>query len=115
MGPVADENRQHFLPAIPDCPTPLLRASGQPPDLADQYEFKSVELKQTAFRIDGVFLPTQRDRPVYFVEVQFQKDNLLYHRFFAEILLYLKQYPHTFDWHSWLIYPSRIVVNCPSG
>lgn len=80
---------------------------GQPTALAKQYQFKSVELKQTAFRIDGVFLPTQTDRPVYFVEVQFQKDNLLYHRFFAEILLYLKQYPATPDWHGLLIYPDR--------
>ena len=70
---------------------------GQPPELATAYEFKSVELKQTAFRIDGVFLPssTTSTRPVYFGEVQFQRDPLLYHRFFAEIFLYLRQNPTT--------------------
>jgi predicted transposase YdaD len=38
--------------------------------------------------------------------VQFQKDDELYHRFFAEIHLYLKQYPQTPDWHGILIYIS---------
>ncbi|MEA5565699.1 DUF2887 domain-containing protein [Anabaena sp. UHCC 0399] len=32
------------------------------------YQFRSVEIKQTAFRIDGVFLPTAKnpDQTVYF-------------------------------------------------
>jgi predicted transposase/invertase (TIGR01784 family) len=40
------------------------------------YDFASVELKQTAFRIDGVFLPVpiERKKPIYFLEVQFQKE-----------------------------------------
>jgi predicted transposase YdaD len=37
---------------------------------AKHYEFRSVEIKQTAFRIDGVFLPKGRRRqPIWFVEV----------------------------------------------
>lgn len=52
---------------------------------ASAYEFASVELKQTAFRIDGVFLPivNQREQPIYFLEVQFQKDPELYARLFS--------------------------------
>ena len=45
--------------------------------------------------------------PVYFNEVQFQKDVQIYHRFFAEIFTYLKQYPDTPDWHGILIFPRR--------
>lgn len=47
------------------------------PTEATGYEFRSIELKQTAFRIDGVLLPVSQtaSRPVYFVEVQFQKDS----------------------------------------
>ncbi|MGQ9806254.1 MAG: DUF2887 domain-containing protein [Chlorobiales bacterium] len=30
---------------------------GRNPDDALRYQFKSVELKETAFRIDGVFVP----------------------------------------------------------
>jgi predicted transposase/invertase (TIGR01784 family) len=42
---------------------------------ASAYEFASVELKQTAFRVDGVFLPVPNlpERPIDFLEVQFQK------------------------------------------
>lgn len=75
------------------------------------YQFRSIELKQTAFRIDGVFLPLNntQERPVYFVEVQFQKDSYLYHRFFAEIFLFLDQNKLTNDWHAVVIYPRRSI------
>ena len=73
------------------------------------YEFRSVEIKEPDFRIDGVFLPSSNSsaQTVYFVEVQFQKDQLLYHRFFAELFLYLKQNPTTQDWRAVLVYPRR--------
>ncbi len=73
------------------------------------YQFQSVELKQTAFRIDGVFLPPSdaTNSTVYFVEVQFQKDPLLYHRLFAELFLFLAQNPTTVNWQAVAIYPER--------
>jgi predicted transposase/invertase (TIGR01784 family) len=76
------------------------------------YDFRSVEVKQTAFRIDGLLIPKRAGTPapVYFSEVQFQKDPALYHRFFAEIFTYLKQYPNTPSWHGILIYPRRSLV-----
>jgi len=87
----------------------LLELAGASPTEAMGYEFRSVELKQTAFRIDGVLTPTQdlEHQPVYFVEVQFQPDAYLYHRFFAELFLYLAQNPDTADWRGVLIYPDR--------
>jgi predicted transposase/invertase (TIGR01784 family) len=90
-------------------PSIFFELIGQPGSEANAYEFRSVEIKQTAFRIDGVLLPppTVTNRPVYFSEVQFQKDQRLYHRFFAEIFLYLAQHPTTYDWQGILIYPSR--------
>lgn len=50
---------------------------GQSADRAQGYEFRSVEIKQLAFRIDGVLLPKPDapDQTVWFVEVQFQKDE----------------------------------------
>jgi predicted transposase YdaD len=46
---------------------------GQSPTAAENYEFASVEVKQTAFRIDGVFLPKSNpsDQPIYFSKFQF--------------------------------------------
>ncbi len=56
---------------------------------------------------DGVFIPNTDD-VTYFVEAQFQTDERFYARLFAEIFLYLKQYP-TAKWQAVVIYPSRSV------
>ena len=68
------------------------------PEAASRYQFRSVEVKQLAFRVDGLFLPISDDsrEPFYVVEVQFQPDEQLYYRLFAELFLYLRQYqpPH---------------------
>ena len=79
--------------------------------LGQSYEFRSVELKQTAFRVDGVFLPRHdaKEQTVWFVEVQFQKDVEFYHRFFAELFLFLRQNPQTVDWRAVVIFPNRSV------
>lgn len=76
---------------------------------ANAYEFASVELKQTAFRIDGVFLPVanQQDLPIYFLEVQFQKDSEFYARFFSEIFLYLRLYAPTKAWQGVVVFAKR--------
>lgn len=73
------------------------------------YEFSSVELKQTAFRVDGVFVPNSEfpNLPVYFVEVQFQLDSEFYRRLFSEIFLYLRQNKSVNFWCAVVIYPTR--------
>ncbi len=78
---------------------------------ASAYEFRSVEIKQTAFRIDGVFIPiaSAPQQPIWFVEVQFQKDPSFYFRLFSEISLYLRQYEPINDWQAVVIYPSRSI------
>ena len=73
------------------------------------YQFDSVEVKQTSFRCDGVFLPDENtaETPIYFVEVQWQKDETLYGRLFSEIFLYLRHHPEQQFWRAVLIYPQR--------
>lgn len=58
----------------------------------DNYEFTSREVKQLSFRLDGLFLPTENNsnQPFYLVEVQFQADDNLYYRLFAELFLFLR-------------------------
>jgi len=89
----------------------LFELLGQSADLAVGYEFRSVEIKQLAFRIDGVLLPTPDavDQTVWFIEVQFQKDPHFYHRFFAEIALFLAQHPQTSDWQAVVLFPRRSI------
>jgi predicted transposase/invertase (TIGR01784 family) len=74
------------------------------------YRFESVEVKETTFRIDGVFLPPEDAKPrvIVFAEVQFQKDEGLYHRFFTESLMYLNRNQSEYDdWYCVVIFPSR--------
>jgi len=76
---------------------------------ASAYEFASVELKQTAFRIDGIFLPVPslQEKPIYFLEVQFQKDPEFYARFFSEIFLYLRLSAPNKAWRSVVVFAKR--------
>lgn len=81
-----------------------------PPAEASRYRFESVEVKEPNFRIDGVFLPPDdaRSKTVFFAEVQFQKDEDLYHRFIAESMLYLYRNRAIYDdWYGVIIFPSR--------
>ena len=85
----------------------------QHPESAQRYQFTSVEIKEPSFRIDGVLLPPEdaANRQIFFAEVQFQPDQGLHHRFFAELFLYLYRNRGTYDsWHGTLIYPSRNLV-----
>lgn len=76
---------------------------------ADGYRFYATEVKQTAFRLDGVLLPPEQDseRPCIFSEVQFQPDDSFYPRFFSEIFLYLRQHAVQRPWCAVVIYPDR--------
>jgi predicted transposase/invertase (TIGR01784 family) len=82
------------------------------PERAKDYHFESIEVKETSFRIDGVFLPPEDASPriVYFAEIQFQSDESLYFRFFSEISLYLSRNKDFFDdWFGVIIFPSRSI------
>ncbi len=100
-----------FYQLFAEYPSIFFELIGRSPVDAQGYQFRSVEIKQTAFRIDGVFLPPENspDKTVYFSEVQFQKDQFLYHRVFAELFLFLDQNPFTYDWYTVIIYPKRSV------
>lgn len=83
-----------FYQIFLELPSIFFRLVGQPPNLANSYQFRSVEIKQTSFRLDGVLVPNNESAttPIHFGEVQMQKDDEFYWRFFAEIFLYLYQY-----------------------
>jgi predicted transposase/invertase (TIGR01784 family) len=84
---------------------------GQPQQQAANYQFTSQEVKQLSFRLDGLFIPLREDiqQSLYLVEVQFQPDNSLYYRLFAELFLFLKQYRPPHPWQIVVIYPHRRV------
>ncbi|MDZ8052319.1 MAG: Rpn family recombination-promoting nuclease/putative transposase [Aulosira sp. ZfuVER01] len=99
-----------FYRLFQELPSIFFELIGNSPEEANNYRFSSVEIKQTSFRIDGIFLPRQtNDRPIYFVEVQFQKDDEIYSRLFTEIYLYLRQNKPQNDWSAVVLYPNRTV------
>lgn len=53
-----------------------------------------MEIKELARRIDGLFLPKSKypQDPIYFVEVQYQRDDDLYWGLITEVFVYLNQY-----------------------
>ncbi|MEB3220262.1 MAG: Rpn family recombination-promoting nuclease/putative transposase [Nostocales cyanobacterium 94392] len=99
-----------FYRLFQEFPSIFFELIGNSAQSADVYEFSSVEIKQTAFRIDGVFLPNRgENNPIYFVEVQFQTDEEIYLRLFSEIFLYLRQNKSKNPWQGIVIYPNRSV------
>ena len=67
----------------------------------DAYKFIAPEIKQRSFRLDGLFITKEEftEQPLYFVEVQFYKEQDFYDRIFPSIFLYFSQYkPLNPDW-----------------
>ena len=98
-----------FYKLFQEAPTLLFELLEESPSNAEQYRFDSVAVKEPKFEIDGVFLPPDADPGVvYFCEVQFQRDELLYERLFGESFLYFYRNRQRFtDWEAVVIYPSR--------
>ncbi|MCC5599377.1 DUF2887 domain-containing protein [Nostoc favosum] len=98
-----------FYKLFKQFPGLLFELVDEPPPEAQNYQFESVEVKETAFRIDGVFLPPANavSKTVFFAEVQFQKDEDLYHRFFSELFLFLYRNSIRYDdWFGVIIFAS---------
>jgi predicted transposase/invertase (TIGR01784 family) len=101
-----------FYKLFQQSPTLLFELLKNPPANANEYKFDSVAVKEPRFEIDGIFLPPENESlgVVYFCEVQFQKDERLYERVFAETSLYFYRNRDRFiDWQAVIIYPSRSI------
>jgi predicted transposase/invertase (TIGR01784 family) len=99
-----------FYQLFRQSPALLFDLIPQPPNRAREYIFEAVEVKETAFRMDGVFLPPDPSGLVYLCEVQFQLDELLYERILSEISIYTyRNRERFFDWRVVVIYPTRSI------
>jgi predicted transposase/invertase (TIGR01784 family) len=97
-----------FYQLFRQSPTLLFSLISEPPEDAESYVFEAVEVKETAFRLDGIFLPPSPMGIVYFCEVQFQLDEMLYERILTEIAIYVyRNRDRLADWRGLVIYPSR--------
>jgi predicted transposase YdaD len=78
-----------------------------PPDC--EFDYIAPVIKEREFRLDGLFIPKSEnwDIPLIFLEAQMQSDTGFYGRYFAEIFLYLQQYPEKRPWQGLLILHNR--------
>ena len=87
--------------------TLLFEILGEPTENARDYQFTSVEVKEKAFRFDGIFLADSVEKPIYFVEVQFQPKPDFYWELIAEINIYLNQFKPVQDWQGVALFAKR--------
>ena len=87
--------------------TLLFEILGEPTENAKDYQFTSVEVKEKAFRFDGIFMADSLEKPIYFVEVQFQPKPDFYWELIAEINIYLNQFKPVQDWQGVALFGKR--------
>lgn len=89
---------------------------GRTPADAARYRFDAIELKDTAARIDGLYVPIHPDdnEPVYFIEFQNHKSERVYSNLLLKVGLYLEKVNPRQNWQAVVIYPGRSVEqeNC---
>ena len=92
-------------------PSIFFELINQPPETANNYQFSSVEVKQLAFRIDGVFSPQKiiHHPPSTLQKFNFNPIKKFYSRLFTEIFLYLDKTELTNNWRGVVVYPSRSI------
>jgi predicted transposase/invertase (TIGR01784 family) len=99
------ETDSFFYRLFNDLPQAFFELIGEPAERAKSYRFDSVELKK-AYRIDGLFLPSKRTLPIYFVEVQFQRRASFYANLFAKVFTYLNENDPMQEWVAVAIFPT---------
>lgn len=107
-----------FYKLFQQSPALVFELLSEPPPNAANYRFDSVAVKEPTFAIDGLFLPPETDGTgiIYFCEVQFQRDDQLYERLFAELFLYFYRNRKQFsDWHDYHNYGLQIYPIEPYG
>jgi predicted transposase/invertase (TIGR01784 family) len=75
------------------------------------YQMHAVEIKQTAFRLDGLLVPdpSRPDLPLVFAESQFYPDPWFYARWLASIFLHLYRHRIVRPWHAVVVFPDASV------
>lgn len=92
---------------LPEC---FFEVIGRPASDAKHFRFDAVELKDTAARLDGVFLPIDAagEERVYFVEFQSHVSERTYSNLLLKVGLYLEKVNPSQDWQAVVFYPSRM-------
>lgn len=99
-----------FYRLFQERPPTVFELAGLPVPERPEYRLHAEEVKQTAFRLDGVLLPRRGrlDLPLVFVEAQFYPKADFYARWLASIFLYLFRHPGiALAWRAVVVFPDR--------
>ena len=96
-----------FYKIFQTLPEVLFELIGESTETASEYQFTSIQVKELARTIDGVFKSKEKTQPIYFIEVQFQREDNLYDRLLTEVFLYLGQYKPDQYWRGIVIWAKR--------
>jgi predicted transposase/invertase (TIGR01784 family) len=97
-----------FYRLFQDRPQLVFELAGLPCPAGADYRWRAEEVKETAFRLDGLLVSeVDAHAPLVFVEVQFQPDGDFYARWFSEIFLYLYRRAVGVPWRAVVLFPSR--------
>ena len=103
-----------FYRLFQERPALVFELAGLPVRTDLAYHLYAEEVKQTAFRLDGVLRPEagHEDLPLIFVEVQFQRRTNFYARWLASIFLYLFRHPGiTRSWRAVVVFPDLSLIH----
>ena len=99
-----------FYRLFQERPALVFELAGWPRPAGAGYRWSAEEVKETAFRLDGVLLPRDgANEPPVFVEVQFQPKTDFYARWFSEIFLYLFRRKIERPWLALALFPTAAV------
>jgi len=96
-----------FYRFFSEFPEAFFMLLGENEQKAGSYNFTSVEVKEQAFRLDGVFQPAKRGDILYFFEAQFNREDDFYLRFFGEVAVYLRQNQPENPWRAVVLFPGE--------
>lgn len=96
-----------FYRFFSEFPEAFFMLLGEDAKKAERYKLTSVEVKEQAFRFDGIFKPETREDRIYFFEAQFSKEPGFYLRFFGEVAVYLRQNQPENPWRAVVLFPSE--------
>jgi len=100
-----------FYRLFQDRPALVFGLAGLPLPPDADYSLRAEEIKETAFRLDGLLVPGDltAGHPLVFLEVQCQVDAEFYARWAAEIHLHLYRGHVVNPWRAVVIYPERTI------
>jgi len=96
-----------FYQLFQTLPEVLFELLEEPTYRAKDYQFDSIEVKTISKTIDAVFTTNNKEYPIYFAEVQFQRDTDFYYRLVTEIFMYLGQYRPNQTWQGVVLWAKR--------